>query len=386
MSRTSITSTRSESALRAARATDAATLRTVPVADLGDRDLAAWTALAANAAEANPFFQPEMLIPAAALYGGVDLTLIESDGRLIGALPTRRSAAWRGVPAPTLTVWRHRDAFIGTPLVAPEAGELALGALLDHARAGRAGLVAFEWLGTGGPVEREVRAAAHERSMTIVEYGTSERAALRRRPEPDYLRDSVSKGRAREMRRLRRKLGEQLGGPVEVHDRAGDPEAVEGFLAAEAAGWKGRRGTAFASTEPHADFFRSLCKSFQASGSLQLLVLTAGDTDVAWKVNFTAGDAIYCFKIAYADDLGRYSPGIQLELDFVDLFHSTRFAWSDSCASPDNDMINRLWPDRRPLSTLLVFTGGPRGAAAQASVRTAIAVRNHVRRNHGKAA
>ncbi len=34
------------------------------------------------------------------------------------------------------------------------------------------------------------------------------------------------------------------------------------------------------------------------------------------------------------------------------MFHEDRAEqWQDSCADPDNEMINRLWPDRRRLST-----------------------------------
>ena len=131
-----------------------------------------------------------------------------------------------------------------------------------------------------------MRAAAAERGIEPIDYEAFDRAALVRRPEGDYLEEKVSKGRARELRRLRRQLGEQLGGPIEVLDRSGDAEAVEGFLRAEAAGWKGREGTAFACTPEDADFFREVCARFGAAGRLQLLVMTAAGVDVAWKVNF----------------------------------------------------------------------------------------------------
>jgi CelD/BcsL family acetyltransferase involved in cellulose biosynthesis len=171
-----------------------------------------------------------------------------------------------------------------------------------------------------------------------------------------------------------------------VHDRTGDSAALEGFLAAEAAGWKGAEGTAFLARPEYTEFFRSVCRGFADAGRLQLLVLSAGDTDIAWKLNFVAGDAVFCFKIAHSPDFVRFSPGIQLEVDFVEIFHGTPAAWSDSCAAPDNEMINRLWPDRRSLTTLLVATGGVRGAAARRTVRSAMAVRRLIRRTDDKAA
>ena len=76
----------------------------------------------------------------------------------------------------------------------------------------------------------------------------------------------------------------------------------------------------------HADFFRTVCARFAAAGRLQLLVLSGGGIDIAWKVNFVAGDTVFCFKIAYDPEFARFSPGVQLELDFVDLFHGTQLA------------------------------------------------------------
>jgi CelD/BcsL family acetyltransferase involved in cellulose biosynthesis len=387
MPTTSATSTASElTAARLRRAAGEVTVRTVPVADVGERDLAAWTELAGRALEPNPFYEPEMLVPAAALYGGAELGLIEAGGELIGALPLRTGRRWRKVPASCLVAWRHDDCYLGTPLLAPDAPKDALGAVIDHARARHRGLLAFEWIGTGGTVEAALRAAVAERGAKPIEYEAFDRAALIRRAEPDYLKQKLSKGRARELRRLRRQLSEQLDAPLEVHDRSGDHEAIEDFMRAEAAGWKGRTGTAFARGPEYADFFRQVCARFAAAGRLQLLVLSAAGADVAWKVNFVAGDTVYCFKIAYEERFARYSPGVQLELDFVEIFHGTSSHWSDSCAAPDNEMINRLWPDRRSLATLLVPTGGARGAASRQSVRTVMAARRRIRRTNDKAA
>jgi CelD/BcsL family acetyltransferase involved in cellulose biosynthesis len=363
-------------------------LRRVPAGGASEADLAAWSDLAARAIEPNPFFEPGLLAAAAAFYGGVDLGLIESeDGRLLGALPLRRAHRWRRIPAACLSVWRHPESYLGTPLLAPEAPVEALGALVDHSRtSARAGLIAFEWLGTGGPVEAALREACAVRGLEPIEYETFERASLVKRLEPDYLKEKLSKGRARELRRLRRQLGEQLDAPLEVTDRTGDPQAVEDFLTAEAGGWKGAQGDAFLGSPAYADFFRDVCARFAADGRLQLLVLSGGGVDVAWKVNLVAGDAIFCFKIAYAEQWARFSPGVQLELDFVEIFHGTNSTWSDSCAAPDNEMINRLWPDRRSLATLLVPTGGVRGAASRQSARTAMAVRRRIRRTDDQAA
>jgi hypothetical protein len=240
------------------------TARRVAPGALSDADLAAWRCLAHRALEPNPFFEQEMLLPAAELYPEIDLLLVEVPGRLIGLMPVRRAGHWRKVPARTLGAWLHQDAFLGTPLLDPEAPEDALGAMIDAATDDGCGLLALEWFGTNGPAQRALQSVLFERGIRAQVYEQADRAALDRRPENDYLSGMLSKGRRREYKRLRRQLCEHLEGDVVVHDRAGDPSAVDGFLRAEASGWKGRAGTNFGATPEYTAFFRRLCEEFDS--------------------------------------------------------------------------------------------------------------------------
>jgi CelD/BcsL family acetyltransferase involved in cellulose biosynthesis len=108
----------------------------------------------------------------------------------------------------------------------------------------------------------------------------------------------------------------------------------------------------------------------------------AGDRPAALKCNLIAGDEVFCFKIAYDESLSRFSPGVQLEERMVQVFHEqmpeTRVL--DSCASPDNDMINRLWPDRRPLVSYAVPAVGAAGWASARGVEAALQIHNRTRR------
>jgi CelD/BcsL family acetyltransferase involved in cellulose biosynthesis len=351
----------------------------VPLA-LAPADLVdAWRDLAGRALEPNPFFEPDFVLPAARhLPGGAGLALATADdhGRLAAAVPVHRTRRWRKMPAPGWAVWRHDYAFLATPLVAadPSVAVGALGELLGELRSRRtpAFYIALDWAGDGGAVSEALEKALDTTAAVgpVMRYETFERAFLCRRPEATYL-DGMKGSHRKELRRLRRGLEREAGSPLTTVDRAGERQAVDQFLALEAEGWKGRAGTAMAQRPGHADFFHEVCARFAAAGRLQLLSLEAGGTPVAMKCNLIAGEGLFTFKIAFDEKLSKFSPGMQLELDNVELFHNDEaVTWMDSCAEPSNEMINRLWPDRRTVSTFMVPLGAPgRAIAAGLSVR-----------------
>ena len=348
-------------------------------ADLTDRDIAAWRELAARAAEPNPFHEPAFVLPALRHLPSrrVQLLVVRDGDEWQGVLPVRRAGRWRGIPAPGLGVWRHPYAFFGAPLVARGAETEVVRLLVEHARRRAGGLLALELMPADGPLAAPLAAALD--GVPTVEWDRFERAALRRRPEGGYVESMLSSRRRRELRRQLAALARTLGGEAVLVDRAGDPAAVELFLELEASGWKGRGGGAFVAAHDD-DFFRAVLASFAAAGRLQLFALEVGGRTVAMKCNFVCGDAVYCFKIAYDEATARHSPGVQMELQNVAAFHArTDLAWMDSCADPDNQMINRLWPDRRPIVTLVAAARGPGGAAACATTEVAAQVRRRLK-------
>lgn len=79
---------------------------------------------------------------------------------------------------------------------------------------------------------------------------------------------------------------------------------------------------------------------------------------IAMKCNFLAGTGSFAFKIAFDESYYHFSPGILLEVENIRRFHAVPdIEWMDSCAVPSQVMINRLWPDRRIIQTVLYSTG-----------------------------
>lgn len=356
--------------------------RLVPLEDVTEREIGAWEELACLAVEPNPFFEPQFVRAAARWLpsDGVALLVAADDDGWRACLPVARSSRWRRFPGPWLAGWRHPYCFLGTPMVDRERCHQALEALVAAIRkSDQMRLFAFEWMGAGGPVEHTLEKINADQRVSALTYETFVRAALHRRPDGAYLSATLSSSRRKELRRLKRRLGEELQEPIEVRDRADDPRAYEDFLRLEASGWKGARGTALGSSQGHAAFFVELCERFHRDGRLQLLTLGTQGKAVAMQCNLLSGNAVFCFKVAYDEQLGRYSPGVQLEVASVEVFHAqTSASVMDSCAAADNDLINRLWPDRRTLTTIVLPGPGLAGHASRRALGAGAALRRRL--------
>lgn len=363
----------------AGRAAGELTCRHVALDSLSDTDLDRWRDLADNALEPNPFFEPELVLAARThLVGEREATLlvVEDGDAWLACLPVTRQRI-DGV-AVTAT-WLHLYCFLGTPLLCADAPDTAARALL--ARGCNGSPLSLRRLAADGPAAAALQLAAIDLGLATVFESRSERALLRRRSDGSYL-DAMRGHRRRELNRMGRALARELGTELEVVDETTTPGAVGAFLELERSGWKGQSQTALASDDDHAAFFTSICAALSEQGRLELLCLRAGDRRVAMKCNIYAGEGGFCFKIAYDEQLARFSPGVQLERENVRVFAENRHErWQDSCADQENTMINRLWPDRRVLATVVLARPGPRAAAFRHLVGAARTVRARRRRN-----
>jgi CelD/BcsL family acetyltransferase involved in cellulose biosynthesis len=338
----------------------------LPISELSARDLSAWRELGAGALSPNPFAEPEFVLPAARALGVEDLHLlvVRGDSDWLAALPVRRVRSWRGVPGAVIAAWRHDYCFLCTPLVRPAGHEDAL-ARLAHGAVRSSPAFSLDWVDADGPLAAPLREAlASEARVVVLE--RFERAALRRSDSDDYFQRGLS-GRHRSGYRRRLKALEREVGPVTVRDDSDDPQAPDRFLELERSGWKGQAGTAMACDPAHAAFFSELGRGFAAAGRLRMLSLICAERPIAMLCDVTAGDTIFGFKIAFAEDLGHYSPGMQLQIASTQAFHASGAARADSCTDPENATMNRLWPDRRSLVSVVATRRGPAGVAAHAT-------------------
>jgi hypothetical protein len=110
---------------------------------------------------------------------------------------------------------------------------------------------------------------------------------------------------------------------------------------------------------------------------------------VAMLCDIVAGDVSYGFKLSFDQGLRRFGPGLALMIAYIGHFHASGLGLLDSCADADNETLNRLFADRRPLRSAVATARGPAGAIDFAKWRAATAalpLRRRLSHNRGSGA
>ena len=322
-------------------------------------DRASWGQLADRAAEPNPFLRPEFVLANMAERGvPVELIVVRNEERWLVCLPVRSRAPTLRLPVPHLEALTDEYSLLGTPLMDRGALTAAAEGFVDFLLGERrVAVLVVNLFAPDGPVGAAIAAAASSRGLKPIVLGEFERAAWRRSSDGAIPGAWLKRSDRRELVRRSRLLGLELGGEPEVVDRSRSPEGWESFLAMENSGWKAEYGTALGSTKADAAFFRRICAAMSGSGLLEVVALEAGGRTVAMECHLVDGGVLYSFKIAHDPTFRTFSPGTQLKYRVIERLYARGLVMGDSCANPLNAHMNRLWPDRRPMQTLLLPTG-----------------------------
>jgi len=338
-----------------------------------------WRDLARRALQPNVHYGPDFLIAAARHLGEeahptILLVREAAGGRLIGLFPLVLPRLL-GLGAGHAQGWAHPFMANGVPLVDAEQGEAALEAMLAWvgARSGRAAGVLFPHIDEDGPFAALVARFAASTARMTRGFDPRSRAVLRA-PTDGVDARAYSK-ESKEMRRQRRRLGELGALTAEsVRDRKGVREAFEHFLALEATGWKGRRGTAMMQTTAAAAFARSMTRALAGQDACRIDTISLDGRPIAVGIVIESGGRAVYWKTAYDEALARFSPGVQLTLDITarqlaagKVSGGKRVRLTDSGAVEGHPMIDKLWPERLCVVDLFLGLDPARAAAANAA-------------------
>lgn len=334
--------------------------------------LEAWERLAHSASEANVFYAPWALRPALEYLcrdKTVKLLLFLredcSEPALDGVLPLLARPLCNRFPVYSLHSLQHRYCFSTAPLVrAGQEDEVANSlALWLHRHRHRYPVLQLRWVSVEGVWAQALRQRLQQLRMGFRQSCVIQRALLI--PEDDqqtYLQRALTGKKLRKYQRLRESLAEQ--GELQIRElQPGEANLqawLDAFVELELSGWKGRQQTAIGSRPACRRFFEALAGAAHARGQLAMLSLTLGGRPLAMLCDFLAPPGAFAFKSAYDEAFARFAPGVLLELENVSKAHARKargLQWLDSCSAPDNELLNRLYLERRTLCNLTISSG-----------------------------
>jgi len=347
----------------------------------GQGQRARWTALAQDAAEANAFYAPDMLgaaIDHLAADRDVQLIEVRAGDMAIGLLPVVRKPRHGRLPIGCVGNWMHDHCFFGAPIIR-RGHEIAAwrGFMmqLDEAR-WASGFLHLEGLDAAGANAAALEALCVEQRRGRLEIHRYDRAMLRSDLTADAYWDThVRSKKRKELRRLQKRLAEMGAVKTRLLNDGQDLARWCGdFLALEASGWKGKEGTALGCKPADTAFFRAACAAAFEAGRLHMLRIDLDDRAIAMLVNFRHGEGAFSFKIAFDEELGRFSPGVLIEIANLHAVQADpAIGWMDSCAAPDHPMIDSLWAERRTIVQYRIALHGTGAVRMQRSAAFAIA-------------
>jgi hypothetical protein len=331
-----------------------------------------WTALAADAVEANVFYEPWVLLPALETVlatGDVQVVLVWRDApgaapQLVGFFPLERRPRSRTTPVAHLRLLLHDYLYVPVPLVHRDCGPAVMGAFFDWLDSQRwaAPLLAIDDLPVGSPFYQLLMDELEQRSWMCHVRERFSRALLAPTGDSEsYLARALSSKHRADLRRRRKRLGEQ--GKLEIVELGADADLtpwIDEFLTLEAGGWKGDRGTALSRAEKGADFFARMAQACHAAGRLAATAIRLDGRSVAMQTTLRSGAFAYAFKIAYDEAYSKFSPGVLLVQEVIAQVAAgtSGVRALDSAAARDHSLLNDLFTERRSVESVLIAGGG----------------------------
>jgi hypothetical protein len=275
--------------------------------------------------------------------------------------PLRLGRVWPGLRA----LRAPRDPLYdlsGGPAV-PETGAAETMALLLQAETWPRSwprLIAANLLPAEGPVWTALEDMALAGRIDLHVLQRWERSLLDRAAAPNadaYLASFISASRRRRLRQHRKAL-EAAAGPLSfaaAETPAALGAALQAFHGLEAAGWKGRRGTALAQDARGRAYVEDVLHSMAEAGSAFAAVLRAGDAPVAAGLFLRAGSEAFYWKTTYDERRARHSPGVQFDIDLTGwLYAQPWFERLDTGHDDSVDPAGLIWKQRRPMANVLI--------------------------------
>lgn len=323
-----------------------------------------WESLTTRADAANIFMHPSLLRLAGDFYTarrGLTLLAWQNAGvappRLVGIWGFAIGRAPQSIlPVAVLTAPPMPNAYLSTPVVDRDCLDAVLEAMLTHIAADRSlpQIIALDAMGTGTATMQALSRVIAARGCAPCLFGQCQRPMLASKLDgKSYLEKALSSSSRKKLRQHRRRLAEKDAlQSIVVTETEAVQRAFEDFLTLEAAGWKGRQGTALLSDSAAVQFVRAMIATLAARGEVSIHTLTVDGRPASMQIVLRAGAAAFTWKTAYDEALHDFSPGMLLLEDYTaTLLADAGLDCVDSCAFDDSGYM-AAWTERASIAQI----------------------------------
>lgn len=330
--------------------------------------------LCANMLDANAFASADFLMAATRHFPEAvapDFIIVWAESRtggerkLVGMLAVTRR---RGLSGGLLRSWNHPFATLTGLALHKDHAEAALAALLRHLARERqpATALCLNKFPEEGPLAETLRRVVTQLGLQTDTLSRNTRAVLTLPPGVDAETDRRSKSRRRQRRRLAEQ-GALSFRVLEGYDAI--RPGLERFLALEASGWKGERGTALMLDPVTVNFSRAMIWSAARNGGVWIGELLLEEAVIASILILVAGDRAFLWKMAHNETYQAFSPGALLLLDLnAWLIADNRLRLIDSCTETEHAVVDHIWRERTGVVDLTVALDPLHAPAYQATL------------------
>lgn len=358
----------------------------VRLKDMTDDRLAAWQLFDDSHDGDNIFYRSWYLLPSLEQFdpeGDVELFLCwrkapDQDGdkqQLIGIIPLHMERRYGRWPLPHISNWIHPNLFLGNPNIV-SGFEQAFWEQLLRALDKKYDTGPFLHL-YGQAKTLPSAMALHDATRKTRRFNDVVQTTVRAMLETDlqgdeYYRQTVRSKKRKELRRLRNRLNDE--GMVDVVRGCSDGGIdawISDFLKLEQSGWKGEAGSALASHHTTRTFFTKVMMAAHQRGLADFSSMTLNGRPIAMLATLINGEYGYSFKTCFDEDYARFSPGVLLQIELMDLREQHGLKLIDSCASQNHPMIDSLWGQRRDVVRRSVSLNGIFGYGITVALRLA---------------
>lgn len=267
------------------------------------------------------------------------------DSQWIAFIPMTRIQKLKRVPLRAYTQWSHEHCYLMHPLIRAGQDETVAGLFHRWIASARGVPKTVLWRGLAG--ESPFTQCIEKRAVGVESY---DRGYLNKSGSLDeHYQRMASGSQHRELERKKRRLAEagKLACHVNDHEAGLESWTAE-FMELEGSGWKGRNGTALKCKVSDADFTRESFARAHAAGRLLTTCMRLDGRMIAATVDFEGNGGVFCFKIAFDETFGKYSPGLLLEIEHIRaIYAQSNLYWADSCMAPKSGASRNFWLESR---------------------------------------